>query len=172
MSGNIMAAARIITLNVFWWYKTGVASWTSFESRGRGSYFDESRALMKKHFFLIWWLLISLHPSTQVSWITSLFSLESLVKVVHGQFHAHINYLNVISLLATCASQQVTCTSCVVATGINDFVRLNFPFGDDAAWRIGACEVFGQSSVSWCWHVQRTWLQAHVFLPSVSQHLT
>ena len=50
--------------------------------------------------------------------------------------------------------------------GINDFVRLNFAFDDDATWRIGACEVFGQSSFSWCWHVQRTWLQAHVCLSS------
>jgi hypothetical protein len=59
----------------------------------------------------------------------SLFSLESLVNAIHGQLHVHINYLNVISLLATCAS-----VSCVVVTpGINDFVRLNFPFDDDAA---------------------------------------
>ena len=64
----------------------------------------------------------------------SLFSLESLVKAVHAQLHVHINYLNVTSLLATCASPQVTCTSCVVVTpGINDFVRLNFPFDGDAA---------------------------------------
>lgn len=41
----------------------------------------------------------------------------------------HTKYLNAVSLLATCASPQVTCMSCVVVTPcINDFVRFNFLF--------------------------------------------
>jgi hypothetical protein len=57
---------------------------------------------------LIWWLLISVHPSA-VGYFHSIMSLRSLkiFKIaVRCEPHAHANYLNIIILLeATCMSR-------------------------------------------------------------------